>query len=217
MGIAHVSLSTSDAGISGNAIVNFAGRSCFGGKPLELEDIIQTHARQVRAIIRGILRSHSADWSDIEQTVWIRIMERIDSFHGRSDFGTWVYRIVVNICYDYLRRIVNSRLADDPGDLNTYATKDVSVDARIARKDLVFRLMRVLSESDAQLFRDYADGTPVSELAATYNLTPNTVKTRVFRIRRKLIKQYERLETAGNARRLSHSRRGDNGVHHENA
>ena len=199
MGIAYADPIIANADVSRSVVSDFVGWGGFSGR--SLEDIIQTHGRQVRAIIRGILRSHAADWSDVEQTVWIRIMERIDSFRGQAECGTWIYRITTNICYDYLRRLASSRLADNSENLDIYAIENASVDARIAHKDLVGRLMRVLSKSDARLFRDYADGASVAELAVIYGLTPNTVKTRIFRIRRKLIARYERLEASGHVRR----------------
>ena len=44
------------------------------------------------------------DAKDLSQDAFLRAFSRIKQFDGRSTFYTWFYRLVVNICLDYVRR-----------------------------------------------------------------------------------------------------------------
>ena len=47
---------------------------------------------------------HRADAEDIAQDVCVGLADRLGSFRGEAKFSTWLYRIVVNVCRDRLRR-----------------------------------------------------------------------------------------------------------------
>jgi len=44
------------------------------------------------------------DAEDAVQEVYMKIYRKVSSFDGRSNIGTWLHRIVVNVCIDYVRR-----------------------------------------------------------------------------------------------------------------
>lgn len=58
-------------------------------------------------IIRMIKKSEDAE--DITQQVFIRVYRKYDSFRRESDLYTWIYRIAMNLCTDYIRRQVSGR------------------------------------------------------------------------------------------------------------
>src|SRR5262249_6876473 len=41
---------------------------------------------------------------DLSQEAWVKGWQRLKQFHGESSFGTWLTRIVINLCLDQLRR-----------------------------------------------------------------------------------------------------------------
>jgi RNA polymerase sigma-70 factor (ECF subfamily) len=47
---------------------------------------------------------NSADAEDVTQEVFIKVYRKLDSFEGRSQLSTWLYRITVNKCLDLLRK-----------------------------------------------------------------------------------------------------------------
>src|ERR1700757_4560245 len=66
-------------------------------------EIVERYQSKVFSIIYGILRNHN-DAEDIAQQVFAKIYFSIRNFDFRSSLLTWIYKITVNECYDYLRK-----------------------------------------------------------------------------------------------------------------
>src|SRR6201985_3405018 len=70
---------------------------------MAFREIVERYQSKVFSIIYGILRNHN-DAEDIAQQVFAKIYFSIQSFDFRSSLLTWIYKITVNECYDYLRK-----------------------------------------------------------------------------------------------------------------
>ncbi len=78
-------------------------RRVQAGDELAFREIVERHQSKVFSIIYGILRNHN-DAEDIAQQVFAKVYFSIKGFDFRSSVLTWVYKITVNECYDYLRK-----------------------------------------------------------------------------------------------------------------
>jgi len=68
-----------------------------------LEELVKRHVPKVRAMIFPmVLDDNAAD--DLTQETMLRAVRAIDSFEGRSQFGTWLYRIAMNTTHGFLDR-----------------------------------------------------------------------------------------------------------------
>ena len=170
---------------------------------MAFREIVERYQSKVFSIIYGILRNHN-DAEDIAQQVFSKVYFSIRNFDFRSSLLTWIYKITVNECYDYLRkkrvrklvyesdfseedalRMEASDPAVDPG---------VPVDRRLAQQDLVMKLLDRVSEEDRSLILlKEVEGHSVEELAAMTGLNENTIKVKLFRTRQKLVKAAQRL------------------------
>src|SRR5688572_5860909 len=70
---------------------------------MAFKEIVERYQTKVFSIIYGILRNHN-DAEDISQQVFAKIYFSIGNFDFRSSLLTWIYKITVNECYDYLRK-----------------------------------------------------------------------------------------------------------------
>src|SRR5450631_4734216 len=70
---------------------------------IAFREIVERYQAKVFSIIYGILRNRN-DAEDIAQQVFAKIYFSIRSFDFRSSLLTWIYKITVNECYDYLRK-----------------------------------------------------------------------------------------------------------------
>src|SRR5580692_3580812 len=70
---------------------------------IAFREIVDRYQTKVFSIIFGILHNRN-DAEDIAQQVFAKIYFSIGSFDSRSTLLTWIYRIAVNECYDYLRK-----------------------------------------------------------------------------------------------------------------
>ncbi len=173
---------------------------------MAFREIVDRYQAKVFSIIYGILRNRN-DAEDIAQQVFAKIYFSIKNFDFRSSLLTWIYKITVNECYDYLRKKRVRKLvyesefsAEDSLRLeNSEPATDQApgVDQRLAQHDLIFKLLSKVSDEDRSLILlKEVEGHSVEELAGMTGMNENTIKVKLFRARQKLVKAAERLERA---------------------
>ena len=73
------------------------------GDEAAFREIVERYQSKVFSIIHGIVRQRN-DVEDIAQQVFAKVYLSIKSFDFRSSLITWIYKITVNECFDYLRK-----------------------------------------------------------------------------------------------------------------
>ncbi len=177
---------------------------------IAFREIVERYQAKVFSIIYGVLRNHN-DAEDIAQQVFSKIYFSIQSFDFRSSLLTWIYKITINECYDYLRKkrvrklVYESDFSED--DAQRMQNTDIAdqaraVDTRLAQKDLVVKLLGKLSSEDRSLLLlKEVEGHSVEELSKMTGMNENTIKVKLFRARQKLFKAAQRLtRSAGQAK-----------------
>jgi RNA polymerase sigma-70 factor (ECF subfamily) len=170
---------------------------------MAFREIVDRYQAKVFSIIYGILRNRN-DAEDISQQVFAKIYFSIKNFDFRSSLLTWIYKITVNECYDYLRKKRVRKLvyesdftAEESVRLeNAEPATDQApaVDKRLAQHDLIVKLLSKVSEEDRNLMLlKEVEGHSVEELSAMTGMNENTIKVKLFRARQKLVKAAERL------------------------
>ncbi len=73
---------------------------------MEKKDFEELYKRYAPMLYRTAFRmvKNDADALDIVQEAFIRIYNNMDRFRKESNIKTWMYRIVMNLCYDHFRR-----------------------------------------------------------------------------------------------------------------
>lgn len=66
-------------------------------------ELVRKHEVRVRTHCLLML-SNAAEAEDAAQEVFIKAYQALGSFHGKSSFSTWIYRIAANHCMDVLRK-----------------------------------------------------------------------------------------------------------------
>jgi RNA polymerase sigma-70 factor (ECF subfamily) len=170
---------------------------------MAFKEIVDRYQAKVFSIIYGILRNRN-DAEDIAQQVFSKIYFSIGRFDSRSSLLTWIYRITVNECYDYLRKRRVRKLVYESDfsaeEVKRLETSDAvvdptaPVDRQLAEHDLVLKLLSKVSQQDRTLILlKEVDGHSVEELSEITGLNENTIKVKLFRTRQKLIKAAQRL------------------------
>jgi len=170
---------------------------------IAFREIVERYQAKVFSIIYGILRNRN-DAEDIAQQVFAKIYFSIRNFDFRSSLLTWIYKITVNECYDYLRKKRVRKLvyesdfsADDSLRMESAepATDQTpAIDHRLAQHDLILKLLSKVSEEDRMLILlKEVEGHSVEELSEMTGMNENTIKVKLFRARQKLVKAADRL------------------------
>ncbi|MDZ4800241.1 MAG: sigma-70 family RNA polymerase sigma factor [Bryobacteraceae bacterium] len=173
---------------------------------IAFREIVERYQSKVFSIIYGILRNHN-DAEDISQQVFAKIYFSIGNFDFRSSLLTWIYKITVNECYDYLRKkrvrklVYESDFSEEDTlqmeNSQTAVDRQAPADETLVRRDLLMKMLSKVSEEDRMLMLlKEVEGHSVEELAQMTGMNENTIKVKLFRTRQKLLKAAQRLGAA---------------------
>ena len=181
-------------------------RRAQAGEESAFREIVERYQTKVFSIIHGIVRQRN-DVEDIAQQVFAKVYLSLGSFDFRSSLITWIYKITVNECFDYLRKrkvrklVYESDLSEDEvrrvENTEPYVDRQLPADSTLARRDYVLKLLsRVSGEERMLLMLKEVEGYSVEELAGRTGMNENTIKVKLFRARQKLVKAAQRLDRA---------------------
>jgi len=172
------------------------------GTESAFEELVRRHQQRVFALVGGILRRQE-DVEDVAQQVFLKAFLGIKRFDQRAAFSTWLYKIAVNECWDYLRKkkvrplVYESDLSEEQvSRLDGIVSADrppEGPNTRAEARELLERMLSALPEQDRQLLvLKEMEGFSVQELAEILDLNVNTVKVRLFRARGRIMEAYRR-------------------------
>src|SRR5258708_3087977 len=125
-------------------------RRVQAGDEMAFREVVERFQTKIFSIIYGILRNRN-DAEDIAQQVFTKVYLSIRNFDFRSSLLTWIYKITVNECYDYLRKkrvrklVYESDFSEDDAHRLEAAEPAVDpvapIDRKLAQQDLVVKLL----------------------------------------------------------------------------
>src|SRR6266478_9813821 len=78
-------------------------RGAQKGDMVAFEELVARHRDKIYARAFSMMRNEE-EALDLTQEAWVKGWQRLAQFHGESSFGTWLTRIVINLCLDQLRK-----------------------------------------------------------------------------------------------------------------
>ena len=172
-----------------------------GGDVESFNQLILRWERPIYALAYRVI-GREEDARDVVQETFLRAFRALPGFKGEAKFSSWIYRIALNLCRDWIRRQRRTpvvQMPDDAEAVERMAIRDPvdSIEDLVARKELsavVAEAMAVLPEEQrtAIILKEY-HGMTFQEIAELQGVPLSTVKTRLYQglavLRRNLEKQ----------------------------
>src|SRR6516164_6300198 len=135
-------------------------RRAQAGEEPAFREIVERYQSKVFSIIHGVVRQRN-DVEDIAQQVFAKVYLSLRSFDFRSSLITWIYKITVNECFDYLRKrkvrrlVYESDLSEDEArrveNSEPNVDRQVPADSSLASRDYVLKLLMRVSVEERML------------------------------------------------------------------
>lgn len=136
------------------------------------------------------------DASDMTQEAFIKAYGSLSSFRGDSKFSVWIYRITTNVCLDFLRsksrkQQVSLTVSDDDEDAqldipDPKADPEQQLIKKISMQSVEEGLKTLPDKQRQILVMRELGGMSYAEIGAALSLEEGTVKSRIFRARKRL-------------------------------
>ncbi|MBV1756548.1 MAG: sigma-70 family RNA polymerase sigma factor [Dethiosulfatibacter sp.] len=174
------------------------------------EELISDNVRFAYNIALKMLKNKE-DAEDISQEALIKAYKSIESFKMDSSFRTWIYRIVVNTCLDYIRKHKTTVISIDKSIQTEHNEFQIEIEDHRPSPDEIFErkqtqkmVVEALNQLDddfrtAIILRDIQDFS-YEEISDILTCSLGTVKSRISRGRQKLreiIEKDERISLFG--------------------
>ncbi|MBE7448841.1 MAG: sigma-70 family RNA polymerase sigma factor [Kofleriaceae bacterium] len=166
--------------------------------------LFERYSRRAYSLAFGIVR-HADDALDVVQDAFIKAHRHLDKFEGQASFYTWLYRIVMNLAIDHLRKHRRQRVVDFPDAGETLDEGALGEDSLIPRiiggnpgralldreiRDRIAQALDELSDNHrAVLVMRELEGLSYEEMAQAMGCSKGTIMSRLFHARRNMQKR----------------------------
>jgi len=151
---------------------------CKRGNLRAFEVLYQRQSPRMKSMALRLLGSR-ADAEDAVQETFLKVYKAIGSFDENAQFSTWIYRILINCCYDQMRK--RQRSSEVP--IVTEPVAETNVPLKIALE----RAMGRLNERARLVFVLFeVEGLKHSEIAAILQAPEGTCRSWLFDAKREL-------------------------------
>lgn len=175
-------------------------RSAQRGDRDAFRTLFDRYHRRAYALAQGVVRNPD-DALDVVQDAFIKAHKYLDSFEGSSSFYTWLYRIVMNLAIDHLRKhrrqapveLDETRISGEDDDPLLPRILGGNPGRALVDKQIRARIDQALDElSDnhrAVLIMREFEGLSYEDMAQAMGCSKGTIMSRLFHARRNMQKR----------------------------
>jgi RNA polymerase sigma-70 factor, ECF subfamily len=160
----------------------------MGGDVESFNQLVLRWERPIYALAYRVI-GREEEARDVVQETFLRAFRGIGNFRGQAKFSSWVYRIALNLCRDWIRRERRAPILPTPEgvdvvELAAEQEPAESIEDLVARKDMsrvVAEVMTKLPDEQrtAIILKEY-HGMTFQEIADLQGVPLSTVKTRLY-------------------------------------
>ena len=160
----------------------------MGGDLDSFNQLVLRWERPIYALAYRVI-GREEDARDVAQETFLRAFRALKGFKGQAKFSSWLYRIALNLCRDWMRRERRAPVMQAPEgvdiiELAGESTPSESIEDLVSRHELgraVAQAMSALPEEQrtAIILKEY-HGLTFQEIADLLDCPLSTVKTRLY-------------------------------------
>ena len=159
---------------------------CLAGEADAFEVLYRQHAGRIFALASRLVGSVDQG-EDLLQEIFLQAFRKLGSFKGESALGTWLYRLAVNHCLDFVRsRQARNRQVTDTLDEERSFEPMAARETPISRIDLDRAIARLPQGCREAFVLHDVEGFDHKEVGKLLGIAEGTSKSQVFKARTKL-------------------------------
>jgi RNA polymerase sigma-70 factor (ECF subfamily) len=161
------------------------------GDHISFRRLVEMHQTFAWSVAYRLLNKQY-ETEEVVQEAFIRVWKKLSGFRKEMRFSTWLYKIVVNLCYDSLKAEKARKKYGDPDstkELLTISSNDNIEKDMVNREqvDLIRMLTAKLSPLQKVVFvLSELEELPVDEIRAITGMSPSKIKSNLYCARREI-------------------------------
>ena len=160
----------------------------MGGDLDSFNQLVLRWERPIYALAYRVI-GREEDARDVAQETFLRAFRALKGFKGQAKFSSWLYRITLNLCRDWIRRERRSPVVQAPEGVDVIelageATPSESIEELVSRREIGRAVGKAMSQlpdeqRTAIILKEY-HGLTFQEIADLLDCPLSTVKTRLY-------------------------------------
>ena len=160
--------------------------ACRSGDLRAYERLYAMHGARMKNLARNVL-GNPIDAEDAVQETFLKVHRSIASFRGQSSFVTWIYRILINTCYDARRSRLRKKEVANEDSEEPPRHEPRAPGAHPALCMALERALAKLTQHQRDVFLLYeVEGFRHAEIAGMLELTETASKNTLFQAKKNL-------------------------------
>jgi RNA polymerase sigma-70 factor (ECF subfamily) len=154
------------------------------------KDLFESLHKQYYAMVNqmclGFVKGDYDVASDLSQEVFIIIWRKLDTFREASSHKTWIYRITVNKCLEFIRKEKNRKTI--PISNFEYELKVVNPEEEMTDGNELYIAIGQLKELDRLIIMMVLEGQESKDISEVIGINPTNTRVKIHRIKKRLKK-----------------------------
>lgn len=153
-----------------------------------IDEIIDRYGTELSVLAFSYVRDIEAS-KDIVQNVFIKCYTHLHTFQGKSSLKTWLYRITINQCKDYLRSNYLRKIflvGSTKEEIQEQTPETITI-AKMEEQQVIDQIMGLSRKYREVMVLKYIHQLEIKEIAEIMSLSVNTIKTRIRRAKEQLL------------------------------
>ncbi|RLD80370.1 MAG: hypothetical protein DRJ15_07190 [Bacteroidetes bacterium] len=172
-------------------------RLVLNGEASAYRGLVEKHQDLVYTIVHRIV-TRAEEAEEVAQDVFVKAYHKLSDFKAEAKFSTWLYRIAYNTAVSHTRKKKVEFLAMDEEMIENHSDDEIQQEIMGLSKDeqsaLIKSALSSLPRTDSLIISlYYYHGKDLEEISGIVDLSQNNVKVKLFRIRKKLLKEMNNL------------------------
>lgn len=151
-----------------------------------IDQLMDSYSDDVLHLVFSYVKNRTTA-EDLTQEIFIKCYEKLGQFNNKSSIKTWLYRIAINHCKDYLGSWHYRKLNFSDKILDYLPSKSKHVEEEIISKDVANSLMSAVMDLPVKyrevIFLHYYEELSLANISKITGVNSNTLKTRLKQAR----------------------------------
>ncbi|MGE6599501.1 sigma-70 family RNA polymerase sigma factor [Bacillus proteolyticus] len=159
-----------------------------------IDEIMNKYGQEVLQLVYSYVNNKEVA-EDLTQDIFVKCYKSLHTYKGNSNLKTWLWRIAVNHCKDYLKSWYNKKVIVTEGDFTYIGSQKESVEQTVIQNAedsrLASAVMNLPIKYREVIYLFYYEELSIKEIATVIEVKGNTIKTRLKKAKELLKKGLE--------------------------
>jgi RNA polymerase sigma-70 factor (ECF subfamily) len=159
-----------------------------------IDEIMNKYGQEVLQLVYSYVNNKEVA-EDLTQDIFVKCYKSLHTYKGTSNLKTWLWRIAINHCKDYLKSWYNKKVIVTEDDFTYMGSQKESVEQTVIQnaedRELASAVMSLPIKYREVIYLFYYEELSIKEIATVIEVKENTIKTRLKKAKELLKKGLE--------------------------